>query len=99
MKTRLRRLGRPNAAHEAGRCALCQMLTARKGQRPSAWIDWSEARRVMVLLAPSAGRTPMLGDYGGPEYRCECEMMRQVNWEGYKLMILERFDSKYDCAV
>jgi hypothetical protein len=23
----------------------------------------------------------------------------QVNWEGYKLMILERFDSKYDCAV
>ena len=77
-------------------CA-AQMLTARKGQRPSAWIDWSEARRVMVRLALRSTAGAFLFvvlravDYGWT--------LRQVNWEGYKMMILERFDSKYDCAV
>ena len=25
-----------------------QMLTARRGQRPTVWLDWSEARKIMI---------------------------------------------------
>ena len=28
--------------------AVRQLLTARKGQRPTAWIDWMEARATMI---------------------------------------------------
>ena len=36
---------RANAKHTV---AVRQLLTSRRGQRPSAWIDWDEARATML---------------------------------------------------
>jgi hypothetical protein len=29
-------------------CAVRQILTAKRGQRPQVWMDWTEARNIML---------------------------------------------------
>ena len=53
---------------ESGGTCVRQILTARKGQRPTAWIDFSEARETMLgwegykIMALSAGSPPAAAD-------------------------------------